>query len=175
MEARSATTVRESPDAVYARWRRFEDLPSFMAHLESVTDLGGGRSHWVAAGPGGTRVEWDAELVEDEPGRVIAWRSIEGADVRNAGRVELRPAPAGQGTEIVVQLDYDLPGGKVGELVAKLLGEEPATQVKDDLRRFKQVVETGEIVRSDGTVLGLRSTEALTQRPAQPIGEGAGS
>jgi uncharacterized membrane protein len=142
MEASSAITIRASAEDLYKRWREFEDLPSFMFHLDSVTVGEDGRSHWVAKGPGDTKVEWNAEVTEDVPGRRIAWRSVEGSAVENAGTVELRPAPGGRGTELRVSLTYSPPGGALGALVAKVFGEEPAQQVSDDLRRFKQLVET---------------------------------
>ena len=114
-------------------------------------------------------VEWDAEITEDVPGERISWRSLEGAKVENAGTVRFVPAPGEQGTEVHVELRYDVPGGAVGSLVAKLFGEEPALQIKDDLRRFKQIVETGEIARSDGSPEGQFNKRQLKPRPASPL------
>src|SRR3954447_16474280 len=142
MEARSAATINGSPEALYEAWRDVSRLPEFMDHLEAVTSTGDRRSHWVAKGPAGMTVEWDAEITEEEPGRRIAWRSVEGADVDNSGVVEFRPAPGDRGTEIHVTLEYSPPGGALGSVVAKLFGEEPAQQVSDGLRRFKQLMET---------------------------------
>ncbi|MFP5317076.1 MAG: SRPBCC family protein [Acidimicrobiia bacterium] len=168
VKARTAITVNAPPQEVYARWRDLDRLPEFMYHLESVTTTGSGRSHWVAKAPGGTTVQWDAEITEDEPGRRLSWRSIEGSEIENSGTVRFLPAPKGQGTEIHVELSYAPPGGAVGAAVAKLFGEEPDQQVADDLRRFKQLVETGEIARSDGSPMGSRTQNQLRQRDANP-------
>ena len=145
-------TVNQSPEEVYRFWRDFENLPRFMSHLESVRITGERRSHWVAKAPGGTTVEWDAEITKDVPGQLIAWRSVEGADVENSGVVRFDPAPGGRGTEVRVELIYNPPGGVIGAGVAKLFGEEPGTQIKGDLRRFKQVIETGEVIHSDASI-----------------------
>lgn len=168
MQARTAITVNAPPQEVYARWRDFERLPEFMYHLESVQVTGGSRSHWAAKAPGGTNVEWDAEITEDEPARRISWRSLEGADVQNSGTVRFQPAPKGQGTEVHVELEYTPPGGALGAVVARLFGEEPNQQAADDLRRFKQLVETGEIARSDGSPMGSRAQNQLRQRDGNP-------
>lgn len=148
---RRSATVNKSPEECYAVWHDFERLPTFMRHLERVTVTGDRRSHWVAKGPGGSTVEWDAETTEDRPNELIAWRSVEGADVRNAGRVEFRPAPGKRGTEVRVTLEYEPPGGKLGSKIAMLFREEPGQQVYDDLRHFKQMMEFGEILFSDAT------------------------
>jgi uncharacterized membrane protein len=168
MEASSTTTINAPPDTVYAAWRNVDRLPEFMDHLEAVTSTDGRTSHWVAKAPAGSTVEWDAEITEDLPGRRIAWRSVEGASVENRGVVELVPAPGGRGTEIHVSIEYTPPGGAIGATVAKLFGEEPSQQASDDLRRFKQLVETGEIARSDGTPHGVRTPDMARQRGAQP-------
>jgi uncharacterized membrane protein len=169
VNARSATTVNASPEEVYAKWRDLERLPTFMYHLESVQDTGDGRSHWAAKAAAGTTVEWDAEITDDQPGSVIAWRSLPGGAVDNAGWVRFQPAPAGQGTEVFVELEYSPPGGAVGTLVARLFGEEPNQQLADDLRRFKQIVETGEIARSDASPLGPRARNQADQHDGQPL------
>lgn len=170
MHAKATTTVKLPADEVYQYWRDLEHLPKFMDHLESVEVAEGPRSHWVAHGPAGTTVEWDAEIVEDVPGELIAWRSLDGADVANTGSVRFAPASRDQGTEVTIELSYAAPSGAVGSAVAKLLGEEPALQVKDDLRRFKQVLETGEVLLSDGSPGGIRALGQLRQRPGQPAG-----
>jgi uncharacterized membrane protein len=128
---------------VYRFWRNLENLPRFMDHLESVTALDEERSHWVAKGPGGTRVEWDAMIHNEIPNELIAWRSLEGSEVDNAGSVHFYPTEIGD-TEVRVVLRYDPPAGKVGAAVAWLFGEDPARQVAEDLRRLKQVVEAAE-------------------------------
>lgn len=147
-----AVTIGKSPDELYDFWRNFENLPRFMSHLESVKvqDGDGRRSHWVAKAPAGTSVEWDAEIVGDEPGRRIAWRSLEGTTVPNEGHVDFRPAPGDWGTEIHVSLTYRPPGGTLGAVVARLLGEEPGAQVGEDLRRLKRLLEVGEVPTTEG-------------------------
>jgi len=169
MHVRRAITVRRSRDEVYAFLRDFTNLPRFMAHLESVEITGDGRSHWKAKAPAGRSVEWDAEIVDEQPDTLIAWRSLPGAAVENSGSVRFTPAPDDRGTEIRVDLRYRPPGGALGAIVGKLFGEEPALQVGDDLRRFKQVMETGEVVRSEGTPEGAMAKRLLKQRPAQPL------
>jgi uncharacterized membrane protein len=133
-----------APEELYRFWRSFENLPRFMNHLESVTTTGAGRSHWVAKAPAGTSVEWDAEVYNDKAGELIAWRSLAGSDVDNAGSVHFTPAAGGQGTEVRVVLKYDPPGGALGATVAKLFGEEPSQQIREDLGRFKRLMETGD-------------------------------
>ncbi|MFL6229357.1 MAG: SRPBCC family protein [Pyrinomonadaceae bacterium] len=157
--------INSTPEELYQRWRDFESLPTFMKHLESVKVTGEGRSHWVAKAPAGSTVEWDAEITEDRPNELIAWRSVEGSEVYNAGSVRFEQATGKRGAIVTVDLDYTPPGGLVGAAVAKLFGEEPGGQLNDDLRRFKQIVEVGEVVLSDATVPGTGMSE---QRPAQP-------
>lgn len=164
MHVKKTITVNRPPDEVYRYWHDFENLPNFMDHLESVRTTGEGRSHWKAKAPVGQTVEWDAEIVEDRANELIAWRSIEGADVDNKGSVRFKPAPAGQGTEVHVELEYSPPGGVIGAAVAKLFGEEPSQQIGSDLRAFKQVMETGEVVRSDASI-------HAKPHPAQPAAE----
>ena len=135
-----SVVVSRPVSEVYHFWRNFENLPRFMDHLESVTVLDENRSQWVAKAPAGMRVEWEATIHNEIENELIAWRSLPGADVNNAGSVHFTPVGEGQ-TEVRVVLSYESPAGKVGAAVAKLLGEEPSTQVEDDLRRFKQVME----------------------------------
>jgi uncharacterized membrane protein len=130
---------------VYRFWRNFENLPRFMDHLEDVTVLDESRSHWTAKGPVGSRVEWDAEIHHEIPNELIAWRSLQGSEVDNAGSVQFLPTETGD-TEVRVVLRYDPPAGKLGAGVARLFGEEPSRQIAEDLRRLKQVVEAGEAV-----------------------------
>ena len=163
-----AVTVNRPVDELYGFWRQLENLPRVMPHLESVEARGGSTSHWVAKGPLGARVEWDAEIVDDRPNELVAWRSVEGADVRNAGTVRFEPATGGRGTVVSVEMEYDTPGGAIGSVAALLTGEEPRIQVSDALRRFKQVMETGEPIRSAATATGHK----IAQRPAQPPDEG---
>jgi uncharacterized membrane protein len=169
MSLRAAVTINRPSDEVYRFWRDFGNLPRFMHHLESVRTDGDGRSHWTAKGPAGRSVQWDAEITEEQPNRMIAWRTVDGTKVPNSGRVRFLPLANGRGTEVRVELEYAPPGGGVGKAVAKLFGEEPMQQVKDDLRRFKQVIETGEVVRSDGSPDGITLRQQLMQRPARPV------
>ncbi len=159
-----AITVNKSPSEVYAFWHDLENLPRFMRHVESVRSIGPKRTHWAVKGPAGTTVEWDAEIVEDRPDRSIAWRSLPGAEVENDGVVHFRQAPGGRGTEVLVQLRYQPPAGEIGAMVASLFGERPDQQLQEDLRRFKQVMETGEIARSEAG----ESAFGMTQ-PGQPL------
>ena len=147
-----AVTIKRPRTEVYGFWHNFENLPRFMAHLESVEVTGDGRSHWTARAPAGTTVEWDAETVEDRPNELITWRSLPDASVPNSGSVRFVDAPGDRGTEVHVELRYQPPGGKLASWIAKLFGEEPEQQVKGDLRRFKQVMETGEVVHSDASI-----------------------
>jgi len=128
------------------------------------------RSHWVARAPAGQEVEWDAEIIDERPGRRIAWRSLAESDVRHEGEVRFREAPGDRGTEVRVHIDYDPPAGKAGAAVAKLFGEEPEQQIRDDLRRLKQVLETGEVLLSDGSLEGA-GQGASKQRPSRPYDE----
>ncbi|HEX2053542.1 MAG TPA: SRPBCC family protein [Actinomycetota bacterium] len=169
LKGRTAITVNKPAEDVYGYWHQFENLPTFMFHLESVTKRGDNLYHWVAKAPLGRKVEWDAEVVEDLPNQLIRWRSTEDADVPNSGSVRFAPAPGNRGTEVIVEIDYQLPGGAIGDSVARMFGEEPQQQMKDDLRRFKQVLETGEVVRSEGSPEGTNAPGQLTPRPAQPL------
>ncbi|HEX6044671.1 MAG TPA: SRPBCC family protein [Pyrinomonadaceae bacterium] len=164
IHASGTCIVNRSPEEVYTFWRDFQNLPRFMRHLESVEESGAGRSRWRAKGPVGP-VEWEATIIADEPGRVITWRSLEGSDVDNAGAVRFEGAPGGRGTIVRVNMQYNPIAGALGAAVAKLFGEEPEQQMDDDLRRFKQVMEVGEVVVSDATLLG---TGYMEQRPGRP-------
>lgn len=146
-----SVTINRSPEETYRFWRDFERLPKFMDHLEYVT-VSGNRSHWKAKGPAGRTVEWDAEITQDEPNSLIAWRSLEGARVPNNGQVRFERAAGNRGTIVRVEIEYCPPGGAAAALAAKLFGEEPMQQLDDDLRHFKQILEIGEVVRSDASV-----------------------
>lgn len=146
----ASMSINRPPAECYAFWRDFANLPRIMQHLESVTVLDDRRSHWRAKAPAGSTVEWDAELIEDHPNELIAWRSVEGAQVFNEGSVRFQAAPKGHGTVVRIALRYLPPAGALGAAVARLLGEEPEVQVRDDLRRFKRYVETGDDICTDG-------------------------
>jgi uncharacterized membrane protein len=137
----SEVMVNRPASDLYAFWRRLDTLPSVMRHLQSVTAVDDRRSHWVAAAPLGTTVEWEAEIINDLPNRVIGWQSLEGSTVVTAGSVHFDEQPDGRGTTVRVRLQYDPPAGKLGAWVARLLGEEPSVQIDEDLRRFKQMME----------------------------------
>ena len=167
--AQKSVTINHPKEHVYEFWHDFENLGRFMQHLELVEDLGGGKSHWVAKAPGGASVEWDAKITEDVPGERIAWQSLPNSEIPNSGIVTFRDAPGDRGTEVTVHIEYEVPGDEASAKLAKLFGEEPNQQLRDDLRRFKQVMETGEVVRSDGS-LGGAGQGATKQRHAQPAG-----
>ncbi len=143
-------SIGKSAEELYTFWRNFGNLPQFMEHLESVTVQGDKKSHWVAKAPGGGTVEWDAEITEDIPNQKIAWKSLAGAQVENSGEVFFSPAPVGRGTEVKVVMDYKPPMGSAGVAIAKLTGEEPTQQVREDLRHFKMLMETGQIITTKG-------------------------
>ena len=132
-------------ETLYRYWRNFSNLPRFMRHLVAVRVVNERRSHWMAQAPAGRIVEWDAELVEDRPGELLRWRSLPDADVTNFGMVRFTDAPAGTATDVDVELQYVPPGGSLGAAIARLTGEEPQWQVADDLRRLKQLAESGEL------------------------------
>ena len=136
-------TVERSPEELFRFWRNFENLCRFMPHLESVKETGGGRSHWVAKGPAGMNVEWDAEIVSEQEGRMISWQSLPGSEVQNAGSVWFERSSNGTGTDVKVALQYHPPGGVVGKVVAKIFGEAPDQQLEEDLNRFKQLFASG--------------------------------
>jgi uncharacterized membrane protein len=138
-------TINRPRQELYAFWRDFRNLALFMENVESVTPGDDRRSHWVVKAPAGKTVEWDAILVEDVEGELLAWESAPGADVKNAGRIEFKDGPPGRGTEVTATIVYDPPAGELGKLIAKLFQKEPKIQARRELRRFKQLMETGEI------------------------------
>jgi uncharacterized membrane protein len=169
MRVAQAVTINRSPEELYKFWRNFQNLPRFMKHLESVEvgratrqtasgmreEITGDKySHWIAKAPAGMTVEWDAEIIEDRPNQMIAWRSLEGADVDHMGSVRFEHAPSTRGTIVRARLQYSPPAGVIGASIARLFGEDPNWQVKDDLRRFKQIMEAGEILTTEGQPAG---------------------
>jgi len=154
--------IDKSPEELYSFWRDFENLPRFMDHLESVNSVGFNRWHWVAKGPVGTRPEWDAEIYNEKPNELIAWRSLDGT-VTNAGSVHFEPASGERGTQVKVVLNYNAPGGKVSALLAKIFGQEPGQMIEGDLRRLKQILETGEIASAEGQPSGREPINFSTQ------------
>lgn len=139
-----AVTINRPREEVYAFFRDLSRLPSFMENVERVEMLDSNRYHWVVKAPAGKTVEWTARITAEQPSELIAWTSEEGGDVANSGRVEFRDAGQ-RGTVVVATLAYDPPAGALGKLVAKLFQREPAIQARRDLRRLKQLMETGEV------------------------------
>jgi uncharacterized membrane protein len=148
LHVREAVRLEVPIADVYRFWRRLENLPRFMAHLDEVKETGGSQSHWIAAGPAGIRVEWDAEIINEVPNQRIGWRSLPGSDVVTAGSVNFDAVRGGHSTEVRVHLQYAPPAGSAGAFVASLFGRSPSQTIREDLRRFKQLLEAGEIARA---------------------------
>jgi len=176
IRVQKTVTIARSPEEVYRFWRRFENLPRFMTHLEAVQTTGHGRSHWIARAPRGATVEWEAEITEERENASIAWRSLEGSQIVNEGFVQFRRAPGGRGTEVKIALTYEPPLGKLGAVVAKLFGEEPAQQVEEDLRRLKSILEAGEIPTTEGQSSGrmAQTDREVAQRGQRPLDSTSG-
>lgn len=155
-------TINRSAQELYDFWRDFTNFPQFMDNIRSVEKLGEKRSRWVIEAPAGMSVEFVSRITEDQAGRLIAWESEEGADVRNSGRIEFIDAAPGRGTYVRATIDYDPPAGPVGKAVAKLLQREPNVQARRDLRRFKQLMETGEVT-SSASPSGRKSEDPTKQ------------
>jgi len=136
-------------EEVYRFWRTLDNLPRFLTHLDSVTDLGNGRSHWVAKGPGGLEGKWDAEIINEVENKVIGWQSLPGSEVVTAGSVAFSRVRDGQSTQLTVHLQYAPPGGRATAFLATLMGREPSQTIREDLRRLKQLLETGEVPRAE--------------------------
>jgi uncharacterized membrane protein len=151
-------TIDRTPAELYGFWRTLENLPRFMRYLESVRSIGDNRSHWVARGPGGVDVEWDAEITDDRPNELIGWRSLPDSDVENEGRVRFQAAPGGRGTIVRVEMRYVPPGGGIGAMIAKLFGRAPEQEIQIDLYRFKQIMETGQVTTTQGQPAGRASS-----------------
>ncbi|RDV16222.1 DUF2892 domain-containing protein [Pontibacter diazotrophicus] len=150
-------TINRPRSEVYQFWRQLENLPQFMQHLQDVRQQGPKRSHWVARIPKGVgTVEWDADVVQEETDTLIAWRSLPGSDVDNAGEVRFMDAPAERGTVVQATISYRPPAGAVGGQLAKLLNPAFEQMVKNDLHRFKQLMETGEVTTTEGQPAGAR-------------------
>jgi uncharacterized membrane protein len=160
-----SVTIQAPAAQVFAFWRNFENLARFMEHIKSVTVLDDRRSRWVVEGPTGD-VEWDAEIINEEQDRLISWRSLPGAEVDNTGTVQFREAPGGRGTEVRVTLEYLPPAGRVGLTIAKVMGKTPGMQVRDDLRRLRQLIETGEIPTTEGQPRGRGGLRGALQTAA---------
>jgi uncharacterized membrane protein len=153
-----SVTINKPISTLYRFWRDIENLPSFMEHLASVSVREEGVSHWVANGPARMRVEWDARIINDVQDKVIGWQSLTGSTISTAGSVNFDEDP--HGTRVTVHLQYNPPGGRMGAAFAKIFGEEPNQTVREDLRRFKQLMETGEIPTTVGQPSGRRSSKS---------------
>lgn len=147
-------TINKPAEELYRFWHNFENLPKFMTHVRSVSAADDKRSHWVVDGPAGKSIHWDAEVINDEPNRLIAWRSLGGAEVDNAGSVNFNQLDHDRGTEVKVVLDYIPPAGKVGATLAWFFGKSGQQQVREDLRHFKEMMEAGEIPTTEGQPVG---------------------
>lgn len=154
IKVEKTVTINKPAAELYQFWHNFENLPRFMKHLKHVKVYNETRSHWIATAPLGASVEWDADIINDQENKLIAWASAESADVENSGFVRFQPATGGRGTEVKVVLEYNPPGGAVTAILAKLFGEEPEQQIGDDLNRFKQLMEAGEIATTEGQPSG---------------------
>ncbi len=145
-----AITIDQSPEELYGFWRNFENHALISDYLSSVEVTGEMTSHWVAKGPANKPLEWDAEIINDRPNELIAWRTLPGADIEHAGSVRFKPAPGGRGTEVHVAMQYYPPAGTLGAGVAMLFHREPSIQAADSLKRLKRFMETGEIIKVEG-------------------------
>lgn len=166
--ARGSVLLNCSPEEAYRRYRNFEDLPTFMHHLDSVTKIGDQQYRWVAVGPLETKVQWDAEVVEDRKGEFISWRSLPGSELTAAGSVRFKSAPNGRGTVLTALTHFDHPAGKLGAAIAKLFAKDPSFLMQQDLRRFKALLETGEIPTTEGQTHGPRSGKAASLQAVDP-------
>ncbi len=159
VKVQRAMTINRPREEVYDYWRNFANLPRFMKHLEEVEVTGLTTSRWTAKAPLGMQVEWDAEIFDERPGEHIAWRSLPGSQVTSTGVVEFIDAPGGRGTEVRVTIAYEPLGGSAAAAIARLFGEEPHQQVREDLRRFKEIMETGEVATTHGQPSGREKTD----------------
>lgn len=151
-EVTRTVTINRRPEEVYDFWRDLVNLPQFMVHVRSIERIDERRSRWSVAGPAGKRFEWEAEITDDRPGERIAWRTVGDADVEHTGSVDFTAAPGGRGTEVRVHMRYDSPGGRLGTVLASLIGRAPGQEAESDLRRLKQVLEAGEVLHSDASI-----------------------
>jgi uncharacterized membrane protein len=146
----AAATIACSPDVAYTFFRRLENLPRFMAFVDSVQPLDETRSRWAGRSPSGSRLEWEAEILEDRPGDLLAWRSVAGAPVHHAGAVRFRPAPGDRGTEVRLEVEFEWPEAPLGRALAHVLGAATEYVAEEDLRRLKQILEAGETATTRG-------------------------
>jgi uncharacterized membrane protein len=161
-----AVTINRPREELYAFWRDFSNLARVMENIERIEVLDDKRSRWEVKAPAGRTVEWEAHVIKDEPGRLIVWESAPGADIKNAGQVEFKDAPGGRGTEVHATIVYEPPGGQIGEFFAKLFQKDPGIEARRDLRRFKQLMETGEIATTKSPGAGPSTRDNLKTKGA---------
>jgi uncharacterized membrane protein len=159
-----AVTIRRPAQELYEFWREVENLPRVIRHTVTVVARSRTESHWSVSGPAGKCYEWDSLIINDEPGRLIAWRTADGADIAHAGSIRFEDAPGDEGTEVTVQVEYIAPGGKLGQLIGKFTGAEPGQQIGDTLRRFKALMECGEIPTTKGQPVGEPQKSKLDEK-----------
>jgi uncharacterized membrane protein len=166
VEVTQAITVARSPEEVYRFWRNVQNLPKFMSFVESVRPVDERRSRWTLEATGGKAVEWESEITDDRPNERIGWRALPGSPLRSEGEVRFRRAPGGRGTEVLLTMKFEPPGGRLAAAAARLVRKAPAIKMHNDLRRFKQLMEVGEVVRSDASIF-------RGPHPARPSAEGS--
>jgi uncharacterized membrane protein len=156
-------TVNANREDVYAFWRNLDNLPRFMKYVRSVKVMDATNSHWIVDGPAGQKLEWDAEIINEIPNELLAWRSLPGASINNTGSVRFEHAAAGRGTRISISLQYDPPAGQLAVMFAKIFGKDADSEIDTDLHRFKNIIEAGEIPTSSGQPSG-RTEDKAAQR-----------
>lgn len=166
--AEASFAINCSAQEAYRFWRDFENLPLFMRHLDSVRSAEDGRTEWTAIGPLDSRLQWKAEIVDDQENQRIAWRSVAGSDFHNRGSVEFRPAPGNRGTIVTAIMEYEPPAGSLGRAAAAVFGKHPEFTIREDLRRFKALMEMGEIPTTEGQPHGPRSAMVSTMHAVYP-------
>ena len=161
-DSQATFLLNASAEEAYKLWRNFAGLPRFMVHLKSVRELDNRHSAWIAVGPGGREIRWNAEILDEIPNQRIAWRSLPNSDIQTSGSVEFRPDPQGRGTYLTANVQYGLPGGALASGLAALFGKNPQFVVREDVRRFKQLLETGEVPTTAGQTHGPRGIHGQT-------------
>ena len=166
--AETSFAINSTPEEAYRFWRNLENLPLFMRHLESVRAIDDKRSEWKAYGPLGVRLRWTAEIAEEKEPEWLVWRTLEGSDIEHVGSVQFRPAPGNRGTIVTAVMEYNPPAGAVGKTLATIVGKDPEFTLREDLRRFKQLIEAGEIPTIEGQPHGPRSALVKALHKAYP-------
>ena len=169
IRARASVTIRQPREKVFEFMKQFENLPRVMRHVKSVERLAEGRSRWTAGGPAGSRVEWDAEIINEVPNALIAWKSLPGSDVGQAGSIRFKDAPANRGTEVRVELQYSPPAGVVGAYIARFFGREPEQEIVADLQRLKQYLECDEVANTENQSRGGTEIQKQVRRTMEEV------